>query len=60
MSQVCEKHFAKGTDVFWTFMDLEKAYDRIDREGQWTILRLYWPRGRLLTGVKSFYVNSTA
>ena len=58
--QVCEKYLAKGKDVFWAFMDLEKAYDRIDREGLWTVLRLYGIGGRLLKGVKSFYVNSRA
>ena len=26
--QVCEKYLANGKDVFWAFMDLEKAYDR--------------------------------
>ncbi len=30
--QVCEKCLAKGKDMFKAFMDLEKAYDRIDRE----------------------------
>ena len=30
--QVCEKYLAKGKDVFWAFMDLEKAYDRVDRD----------------------------
>ncbi len=39
--QVCEKYLAKGKEVFWAFMDLEKAYDRTDRKGHWTILRLY-------------------
>ena len=58
--QVCEKYLAKGKDVFWAFMDLEKAYDRIDREGLWTVLRLYEIGGRLLKGVKSFYVNGRA
>ncbi len=29
--QVCEKYLVKGKEVFWSFMDLEKAYDRIDR-----------------------------
>ncbi len=24
--QVCKKYLAKGKDVFWAFMDLEKAY----------------------------------
>ncbi len=41
--QVCEKYLTKGKDVFWAFMVLEKGYDRTDREGLWTILRL-WAR----------------
>ena len=31
--QVCEKYRANGKDVFFAFMDLEKAYDTIDRHG---------------------------
>ena len=31
--QVCEKNLANGKNVFWAFMDLEKAYDTIDRHG---------------------------
>ena len=46
--------------MFWAFMDLEKAYDRIDREALWTVLRMYGIGGRLLEGVKSFYRNSRA
>ena len=33
VSQVCEKYLENGKDVLWTFMDLEKAYDTIDRHG---------------------------
>ena len=29
--QICEKYLANGKDVFWAFMDLEKAYDTMDR-----------------------------
>ena len=39
--QVCEKNLANGKDVFCAFMDLEKAYDTIDRHGMWQILRVY-------------------
>ena len=39
--QVCEKYLANGKDVFWAFMDLEKAYDTIDRDGMWQMIRLY-------------------
>ena len=58
--QVCEKFLEKGKEVYWAFMDLEKAYDRIDREGLWDVLRMYGVGGRLLRGVKSFYTDSRA
>ncbi len=30
---ICEKYLARGKEVLWSFMDLEKAHGRIDREG---------------------------
>ena len=33
LKQVCKKYLANGKDVVWAFMDLEKAYDTIDRHG---------------------------
>ena len=39
--QVCEKYLANGKDVFWAFMDLEKAYDSVDRHGIWQMLKVY-------------------
>ena len=36
--QVCEKYLANGIYLFWAFMDLEKAYDKIDRQGMWQML----------------------
>ena len=41
-------------------MDLEKAYDRVDRQGLWECLRMYGIGGRLLEAVRSFYRGSTA
>ena len=29
--QICEKYLGKGKDVYFVFLDLEKAYDRVDR-----------------------------
>ena len=58
--QICEKYMAKGKEVFWAFMDLEKAYDFIERIPLWDILRMYGIGGKLLGGVKSFYENSKA
>ena len=36
-----KKYFANGKDVFLAFMELEKAYDTIDRHGMWQMLRVY-------------------
>ena len=36
-------------------MDLEKAYDTIDRHSMWQMLRLYGVGGKLLKAVQNFY-----
>ena len=41
-------------------MDLEKAYDTIDRHGMLQMLRVYGVGGKLLKAVQSFYVDSRA
>ena len=39
-------------------MDMEKAYDRANREALWQVLRMYNVGGKLMNGIKSVYVNS--
>ena len=46
--------------MYFAFLDPEKAYDRVDRDAMWNVLRLYGIGGRLLRGVKSLYVGSKA
>ncbi len=46
--------------MFCAFMDLDKAYDRVDREGLWSLLQIYGIGGRLMRAVKSFYEGSRA
>ena len=58
--QICEKYLEKGKDVYFAFLDLEKAYDRVDRDAIWNVLRLYGIGGRQLRGVRSLYVGSKA
>ena len=36
--QVCEKYLANGKDVFWELIDLENAFETIDRHGKWRML----------------------
>ena len=55
--QICETYLGKGKDVYFAFLDLEKAFDR---DALWNVLRLYEFGGRLLRGVKSLYVGSKA
>ena len=50
----------KGKGVYFALLDLEKAYDRVDRDAMWNVLRVYGIGGRLLRGVKSLYVGSKA
>ena len=57
---ICEKYIEKGKEVFCAFMDLEKAYDRVDRGAMWQVLQMYGVGGRLLEAVKSFYRESYA
>ena len=58
--QICEKYLGKGKDVYFAFLDLEKAYyDTVDRDAMWHVLRLNGIGGGLLRGVKSLYVGST-
>src|SRR5215469_5830357 len=51
---LCEKYREKGREIYFGFMDLEKAYDRIDREALWRVMRKYGVSGRLLGALKSF------
>ena len=39
--KVCENYLVNGKDVFWVFIDLEKAYDTIVRHGMWQMLRVF-------------------
>ncbi len=35
-------------------MDLEKAYNRFDREAFWSVLKIYGVGGQLLKGIQAF------
>ena len=52
-----EKYLEKHKDVYVAFMDLEKAYDRVDREALWQLLSVYGVGGGLLAAIKKLYVS---
>ena len=38
------------------FIDVEQAYDRVNREALWQVLRMYDVGGKMLNGIKNMYV----
>ena len=55
LKMVVEEYLRKGRKLYAAFMDLEKAYDRVDREALWSVLKIYGVGGHLLEGIKDFY-----
>ncbi len=41
-------------------MDLEKAYDSVDKEALWSVLRINGVGGQLLKGIQAFYREANA
>ena len=39
------------------FIDLEKEYDKVNRETFWQVLRMYNVGGKRLSGIKNIYVD---
>jgi len=60
LKEMCEKYLGNGRDLYVAFMDLEKAYDKIDRKAMWQVLQVYGVGGKLLRAVKGFYKESKA
>ncbi len=48
-------YLGKDKKLYVAFMDLEKAYDRVDREALWSVLKIYCVGGQLLKGIQAFY-----
>ena len=46
--------------MYVAYVDLEKAYDRVDREAMWRVLGMYGINGQLLKAVQSLYEKSEA
>ena len=60
LQQVQEKTWEYAIPVYMTFVDLEKAYDRVPRDKLWECLREYGLDGELLQAVRSLYKLSSA
>ncbi len=55
MKRLVEGDLGKDKELYADFMDLEMAYDRVDREALWNVLRIYGVGGQLLKGIQAFY-----
>ena len=55
-----EKTIAKNKRMIMVCVDLEKAYDNVNRDLMWNVLEEYGIRGRLAKAVRSMYVNCEA
>ncbi len=51
------EYLGKDKKSYAAFMDLDKAYDRVDREALWSVLRIYDVSGQLLKGIQAFYTG---
>ncbi|CAG5002623.1 unnamed protein product [Parnassius apollo] len=60
MRMIAEKFLTKNQKVFCAFMDLEKAYDRVDRNVLWQTLNSYGLSAGLIQALRSLYRNSSA
>ena len=54
-TQLGEKINEKNKGMVMVYVDLEKAYDRVDREMLWQVLESYGVGGRLGRAVRSLY-----
>ncbi len=54
IKMLVEEYLGKDRKLYAAFMDLEKAYDRVDRRALWNIMKSYGVGGQLLEGIKVF------
>ncbi len=60
MKRLVDGYLGKDKKLYAAFMDLEKAYDRVDRETLWSVLRICGVGGQLLKGIQTFYREADA
>ena len=60
MKQMSEKFIDRSKSLHVAYMDLEKAYDRVDREAMWRVLGMYGINGQLLKALQRLYEKNEA
>ncbi len=54
IKMLTEEYLGKGKKLYAAFMDLEKAYDRVDGEAFWNVLKIYGVEEQLMEVIKAF------
>ena len=52
LKQIGGKHKRKNVECYVGFIDLAKAYNRVNRETLWQVFRMYDVGGKLLHGIR--------
>ncbi len=60
IKMLIEEYLRKDRKLYAAFMDLKKAYDRVDRKLLWDVLKIYGVGGQLMEGIKAFYREANA
>ena len=60
LRQVVEKRWEHAMPVYCAFMDLEKAYDSVWREGMWQIAKHYGVPSQIVEMLREYYDGSTS
>ncbi len=60
MKRLLEEHLRKDKKLYAAFMDLEKAYNRVDREALWSVMKIYGVGGQPLKEIQAFYRSMKA
>lgn len=54
LKNVFEKFFEKQMDLYVTLMDLEKTFDRVDKDALWKVTRMHSVGGKQLEAEKIY------
>ena len=60
LKQLNEKYTEGGKELHLAFIDLEKAYDRVDRAALWRVMEMYGVGENLRNAVESMYEEGKA